>query len=128
MLFDYAPDYRYYASDVTRMFPAAGRFSPVQRELYGVYLKMYTALMASIRPNTAPRDILRDATMKMDGVIRSWSFSQPKYREAAERFVAQLAEQPARRARPLRGNGSARREHAESNGSSLAWSSRSSRP
>ncbi len=90
VLFDYAPDYRYYASDVTRMFPAAGRFSPVQRELYGVYLKMYTTLMASIRPNTAPRDILRDATMKMDGVIQSWSFSQPKYREAAERFVAQL--------------------------------------
>jgi len=46
--------------------------------------------MTSIRPNTAPHDILRDATMKMDGVIQSWSFSQPKYREAAERFVAQL--------------------------------------
>ena len=28
VLFDYAPDYRYYASDVTRMFPASGRFSP----------------------------------------------------------------------------------------------------
>ena len=90
VLFDYAPDYRYYASDVTRMFPASGRFSPVQRELYGVYLKMYTALMEAIRPHVAPRDILREATIKMDRIIESWSFSIPTHREAAERFVAQL--------------------------------------
>jgi Xaa-Pro aminopeptidase len=90
VLFDYAPDYRYYSSDVTRMFPASGRFSPVQRELYGVYLKMYTALMESIRPNATPRDILRDASTTMDRIVASWSFSTPKYRQAAERFVAQL--------------------------------------
>ena len=90
VLFDYAPDYRYYSSDVTRMFPASGRFSPVQRELYGVYLKMYTALMESIRPNATPHDILQDATTKMDRIVASWSFSSPKHRQAAERFVAQL--------------------------------------
>jgi Xaa-Pro aminopeptidase len=90
VLFDYAPDYRYYASDVTRMFPASGRFSPVQRELYGVYLKMYTALMESIRPGATPRDILRHATATMDRTVQAWSFSRPKHREAAERFVAQL--------------------------------------
>jgi Xaa-Pro aminopeptidase len=90
VLFDYAPDYRYYASDVTRMFPAAGRFSPVQRELYGVYLKMYIALMESIRPRAAPRDVLREATAKMDRIIQGWSFSHPKHRDAADRFVSQL--------------------------------------
>ena len=91
VLFDYAPDYRYYASDVTRMFPASGRFSPVQRELYGVYVKMYqTALMEEIRPHLAPRDILSEATAKMDEIIKAWSFSSPQHREAAERFVAQL--------------------------------------
>jgi Xaa-Pro aminopeptidase len=90
VLFDYAPDYRYYSSDVTRMFPASGRFSLVQRELYGVYLKMYTALMESIRPNATPHDILLDATTKMDRIVESWSFSTPKHRQAAERFVAQL--------------------------------------
>jgi Xaa-Pro aminopeptidase len=90
VLFDYAPDYRYYSSDVTRMFPASGRFSPVQRELYGVYLKMYAALMESIRPNATPHDVLRDATTKMDRIVGSWSFSSPKHRQAAERFVTQL--------------------------------------
>ncbi len=34
VLFDYAPDYKYYASDVTRMFPINGRFTADQRELY----------------------------------------------------------------------------------------------
>ena len=32
--FDYAPDYKYYQSDVTRVFPANGRFTPRQREFY----------------------------------------------------------------------------------------------
>ena len=38
VLMDYAPDVSYYTSDVTRMFPANGLFSPRQRELYGIYL------------------------------------------------------------------------------------------
>src|SRR5262249_48355941 len=42
VLMDYAPDYQYYTSDVTRMFPANGKFSARQRELYGIYVKLYT--------------------------------------------------------------------------------------
>jgi Xaa-Pro aminopeptidase len=90
VLFDYAPDYHYYSSDVTRMFPASGRFSPVQRELYGVYLRMYLALMESIRPKAAPRDILRDATGRMDAIVAGWTFSRAAHKQAAERFIQQL--------------------------------------
>lgn len=43
VLFDYAPDYKYYASDVTRELPINGKFSKDQRELYGIYVKMYKA-------------------------------------------------------------------------------------
>ena len=39
--FDYAPDYKYYVSDVTRAFPANGKFTPRQREYYSIYLKLY---------------------------------------------------------------------------------------
>ena len=53
MLFDYAPEFKYYTSDVTRMFPANGTFSPRQREMYGVYVKLYQALMTSIGPGPA---------------------------------------------------------------------------
>ena len=31
---DYAPDYKNYASDVTRVFPANGKFTPRQREFF----------------------------------------------------------------------------------------------
>jgi Xaa-Pro aminopeptidase len=87
VLFDYAPDFHYYTSDVTRQFPVNGRFTPDQRELYGVYVKLYEALMQSIRPRAAPADILRDAAGRMDRVLASFTFRQAKYREAAERFV-----------------------------------------
>jgi Xaa-Pro aminopeptidase len=87
VLFDYAPDYKYYASDVTRMFPANGRWSADQRELYAVYLKMYQALMTSIRPNAEPREILMDAGRKMQEIVAAFPFSAEKHRAAAQRFA-----------------------------------------
>jgi Xaa-Pro aminopeptidase len=86
VLFDYAPDFHYYASDVTRMFPASGRFTADQRELYGIYVKLYQAVMTSIRPGKAA-DILKDALEKMDAAVASYPFTNPKYHAAAERFV-----------------------------------------
>ena len=56
VLFDYAPDFHYYTSDVTRMFPASGKFTADQRELYGIYVKLYQAIMTSIRPAWRRRD------------------------------------------------------------------------
>jgi Xaa-Pro aminopeptidase len=86
VLFDYAPDYRYYTSDVTRMFPVNGKFTPAQKELYTIYLRLYQALMTSIRPGK-PADILAGAVKKMDAVMASYTFTNPKYKEAAARFV-----------------------------------------
>lgn len=85
--FDYAPDFRYYVSDVTRVFPANGKFSARQRELYEVYLHLYQALLTSIRPRTAPRDIIKDAVVKMDAVMASYRFTDPAIRDAATTFV-----------------------------------------
>jgi Xaa-Pro aminopeptidase len=87
VVFDYAPDYEYYSSDVTRMFPASGTFTPAQHELYTVYLRMYNALMQSIRPNAAPRDIIRDAVAKMDQIVTSTAFTSDIRKKAATDFV-----------------------------------------
>ena len=76
VLLDYAPDYRYYTSDVTRMFPVNGRFTPAQKELYTIYLRLYQALMTSIRPGKAG-DILKDAVGKMDAVMASYTCTDP---------------------------------------------------
>lgn len=86
VLLDYAPDYRYYTSDVTRMFPIDGTFTPAQKELYTVYLRLYQALMTSIRPGRA-QDILKEVVGKMDAVMATFAFTDPRHREAATRFV-----------------------------------------
>jgi Xaa-Pro aminopeptidase len=85
--FDYAPDYKYYQSDVTRVFPANGTFTPRQREFYGIYLRLYQALMTSIAVHTAPRDIIKAAVVKMDAVMASYPFTDARIKAAATGFV-----------------------------------------
>jgi Xaa-Pro aminopeptidase len=85
--FDYAPDYRNYTSDVTRVFPASGKFTARQRELYTIYLRLYQALLTSIRVHATPAEIVRDAVVKMDSIMASYRFADAKIKDAAERFV-----------------------------------------
>lgn len=86
VLMDYAPDYMNYNTDVTRMFPANGVFSPRQRELYGVYLALYKALLSSIRPGPASVG-LADAYKKMQGIMSTFTFTDAAIKAAAQRFV-----------------------------------------
>jgi Xaa-Pro aminopeptidase len=85
--FDYAPDYKYYQSDVTRVFPANGRFTPRQRELYTIYLRLYQALMSSIKVRTAPREIVRSAVRRMDAILADYMFTDTRIQAAATAFV-----------------------------------------
>jgi Xaa-Pro aminopeptidase len=50
VLIDAAAELDYYASDITRTFPANGRFSAEQRILYEIVLKTQYAVIAAIRP------------------------------------------------------------------------------
>ena len=86
VLFDYAPDYKYYSSDVTRMFPINGKFTADQRELYGTYVKLYNAIMTSVRPGKVSA-IMPEIVKKMNAVMASTTFANPKNKEAATRFV-----------------------------------------
>jgi len=85
--FDYAPDYKNYASDVTRVWPANGKFTPRQREFYTIYLRLYRALMTSIRVHATAADIVRDAVKYMDAAMASYPFTDVKIKDAATRFV-----------------------------------------
>ncbi len=87
--FDYAPDYKYYASDVTRVFPANGKFTPRQREFYTIYLKLYQALMTSIQVHATPAEIIGNAVVKMDAILSSYPFTDRKIKAAAVAFVEQ---------------------------------------
>lgn len=94
--FDYAPDYKYYQSDVTRVFPANGKFTPWQREYYDIYLRLYRAVMTSIKVHTAPRDVIKDALVKMDAIMGSYQFNDEKIRSAAQKFVENYRRQQPR--------------------------------
>jgi Xaa-Pro aminopeptidase len=85
--FDYAPDYKYYVSDVTRVFPANGKFTPRQREFYTIYLRLYQSLMTAIKVHARPGDVIKEAVAKMDAVMADFKFADPKIKEAATRFV-----------------------------------------
>jgi Xaa-Pro aminopeptidase len=87
LLFDFAPDVGYYMSDVTRMLPVNGRFSPWQRELYGFYLGCYRAILAAIRPGATPAAIKEDAAAAMERLLAGTTFSKPEYGRAAREFV-----------------------------------------
>jgi Xaa-Pro aminopeptidase len=84
---DYAPDYKNYTSDVTRVFPANGKFTPREREFYTIYLRLYQALMTSIKVHVAPRDIIKDAVVKMDAIMASYHFTDDRIKAAATKFV-----------------------------------------
>lgn len=87
VLMDYAPDYEYYTSDITRMFPANGKFTPRQREMYGIYVKLYQAILSGIGPGpVAPRRA--DVHKKMTAIMTAFPFTDEKIKAAATRFVA----------------------------------------
>lgn len=90
VLMDYAPDYMYYNTDVTRMFPANGTFTARQRELYGIYVELYSALLSSIRPGPASEG-LAEAHRKMTTVMSTFKFTDAAVKAAATRFVAGYA-------------------------------------
>jgi Xaa-Pro aminopeptidase len=85
--FDYAPDYKYYQSDVTRVFPASGTFTARQREMYEIYLRLYQALLTSIEVHKRPIEVIATAVQKMDAVMTSYRFTDDRIKAAATKFV-----------------------------------------
>ena len=85
--FDYAPDFKYYQSDVTRVFPANGTFSPRQREMYEIYLKLYQSVLTSIQIHNTPAECVKDALVKMDAIMASYTFTDARIKAAAVAMV-----------------------------------------
>jgi Xaa-Pro aminopeptidase len=88
VLMDYAPDYRYYTSDVARMWPVDGTFDEAQRALYGFIVEYSRTLMSLIRPGQTADQILDDAAARMEGVLRRTSFANDAHRHAAKEALS----------------------------------------
>ena len=87
VLMDYAPDYRYYTSDIARIWPVSGKFSPAQRELLGFVLEYRNAILSRIRPGVLAKAIQEEAKTAMEPVFARWKFSKPVYERAARKLV-----------------------------------------
>jgi Xaa-Pro aminopeptidase len=83
VLMDAAPDYRYYTSDIGRMWPAGGTWEPWQLELYGFIARYHVELLARIRPGVTAADVLAGAAHAMRAVLAATEFSKPAYEQAA---------------------------------------------
>ena len=88
VLVDCAPDYRYYTSDIGRMWPVNGRYAPVQRELYGFIVAYHKVLLRLIRPGVTDAQIQQEAAAEMGEVVEATRFSKPIYEAAARRALA----------------------------------------
>jgi Xaa-Pro aminopeptidase len=87
VLMDYAPDFRYYVSDIGRMWPVGGTFAPWQRELLQFVLDYRNAVMTRIRPGVTTAAIRAEAAEAMDAVFARTTFSKPEYEQAARTLV-----------------------------------------
>ncbi|MCI0707805.1 MAG: Xaa-Pro aminopeptidase [Ignavibacteriae bacterium] len=87
VLMDYAPDYRYYTSDVARMFPVNGKFSPVQKEILGFVLAYRNEIMKRIRPGVTAQQIMDEAKVAMEPILKRTKFFKPAYEKAARTLV-----------------------------------------
>lgn len=83
VLMDYAPDYRYYTSDVARMWPVNGKYTDGQRRLCEFILAYRNALFKRIRAGAVPARIMDEAAREMDEYLNKNKFPQPQYERAA---------------------------------------------
>jgi len=83
ILMDYAPDYRYYVSDVARMWPVNGKFNDTQRELYGWIVEYYDELQKHIRPGVTSDQIMDETAAVMAPRFEARTWSKPSYEQAA---------------------------------------------
>ncbi len=87
LLFDFAPDYGYYTSDITRNWPVNGKFNQWQKELYGFYVACYKSILDKIRPHVTAQVIMQEAASEMETILSKSKFSKSIYEKAAKEFV-----------------------------------------
>jgi Xaa-Pro aminopeptidase len=84
VLMDYAPDYHYYTSDVTRIWPVNGTFSPEQKELYNFIVAYRDALFRYIKPGITSNEVLDKAAAEMKQYLIGEKFVKPAHLKAVE--------------------------------------------
>lgn len=87
VLMDYAPDYRYYVSDVARMWPVGGTYAPWQRTLLQFVLDYRNAVLSRIRPGASVDAILAETRAALEPVLARTTFASPQQETGARQLL-----------------------------------------
>ena len=87
VLMDYAPDYRYYTSDVTRIWPVNGKFSAEQSALYDYIVAYRDALFRHVKPGVTSDEVLDRAAAEMKQYLVGKTFASPAHLKAVQQGV-----------------------------------------
>jgi len=87
VLMDYAPDYKYYTSDVTRIWPVNGKFNTAQTALYEYIIAYKDALFKYIKPGVTSNYVLDKAAEDMENYLKGKKFVNPAHLKAVQNGV-----------------------------------------
>ncbi len=87
VLMDYAPDYRYYTSDVTRIWPVNGKFTAAQAALYEYIIAYRDALFRHVKPGVTADQVLDGAAADMRQYLVGKTFASPAHLKAVQEGV-----------------------------------------
>jgi Xaa-Pro aminopeptidase len=93
VLIDFCPRFNYYASDISRAFPATGKFSPRQKEFYQIALNANKQMIDAVKPgmtfvrmNELCREFLGEG-MRSIGLIKSQSEVERYYYHNVSHYI-----------------------------------------
>lgn len=55
--------------------------------MYDIYLQLYRSVLTSIQIHKTPADCVKDAVVKMDAIMATYKFTDPRIKAAAVRMV-----------------------------------------
>ncbi len=87
VLMDYAPDYKYYTSDVTRIWPVNGKFDAAQIALYNYIVAYRDALFKYVKPGVTSDEVLDKAAADMQRYLVDKKFSKPAHLKAVREGI-----------------------------------------
>lgn len=84
VLMDYAPDFKYYSSDVTRIWPVGGKFNEEQTALYNFIVAYRDALFSHIKPGVTSDQVLDQASADMRRYLTGKTFVKQSHLDAVQ--------------------------------------------
>lgn len=87
VLMDYAPDYKYYTSDVTRIWPVNGKYDKAQQALYDYIVAYRDAFFKYIKPGVTSDEVLDKAAADMKAYLKDKTFANAAHLKAVQEGV-----------------------------------------